>query len=114
MPAQFTNEEAALMADQHFFLAKAQIMAKMRRLLAATHAALKGEVGDRGKFREAIRSVAPRIRAPRGSIQFDRYQQVITNIYIMKVERQGGRLVNVTLDTIPNTSQEESWKWWNK
>jgi hypothetical protein len=39
---------------------------------------------------------------------------VITNIYIMKVDRQGNRLVNVTLDTIPNTSQEESWKWWNK
>lgn len=83
-------------------------------LIGAAIEALKGEVGDRGKFREAIRSVAPQIRAPRGSIQFDRYQQVITNIYIMKVDRQGGRLVNVTLDTIPNTSQEESWKWWNK
>ena len=46
MPPQFTNEEAALMADQHFFLAKAQIMAKVRRLLAATHVALKEEVGS--------------------------------------------------------------------
>jgi len=44
MPSQFTNEEAALMADQHFFLAKAQIMAKVRRLLAATHTGLKEEV----------------------------------------------------------------------
>jgi len=44
MPSQFTDEEAALMADQHFFLAKAQIMAKVRRLLAATHASLKEEV----------------------------------------------------------------------
>ena len=43
-PSQFTDEEAALMADQHFFLAKAQIMAKVRRLLAATHATLKEEV----------------------------------------------------------------------
>jgi hypothetical protein len=43
-PSQFTDEEAALMADQHFFLAKAQIMAKVRRLLAATHASLKEEV----------------------------------------------------------------------
>jgi hypothetical protein len=44
MPSQFTDEEAALMADQRFFLAKAQIMAKVRRLLAATHAALKEDV----------------------------------------------------------------------
>ena len=41
MPSHFTDEEAALMTDQHFFRAKAQIMAKVRHLLAATHAALK-------------------------------------------------------------------------
>ncbi len=46
MPSQFTEEETALMADQHFFLAKAQIMAKVRRLLAATHTSLKEEVGS--------------------------------------------------------------------
>jgi hypothetical protein len=45
VPSQFTDEEAALMADQHFFLAKVQIMVKVRRLLAATHASLKEEVG---------------------------------------------------------------------
>ncbi len=45
-PSQFTNEEAALMADQHFFLAKAQIMAKVRRLLEDTHATLKEEVAS--------------------------------------------------------------------
>ncbi len=34
------------MANQHFFLAKAQIMAKVRRLLEATHATLKEEVAS--------------------------------------------------------------------
>ncbi|MFI5223856.1 MAG: hypothetical protein ACHQX3_06370, partial [Nitrospirales bacterium] len=34
------------MADQHFFRAKAQIMAKVRHLLEATHAALKEEVAS--------------------------------------------------------------------
>ena len=34
------------MADQHFFLAKARIMAKMRHLLEATHATLKEEVAS--------------------------------------------------------------------
>lgn len=46
MPSQFTDEEAVLMADQQFFRAKAQIMAKVRDMLAATHAALKEEVGS--------------------------------------------------------------------
>jgi len=46
MPSQFSDEEAALMADQHFFLAKAQIMDKVRRLLTATHVLLKEEVGS--------------------------------------------------------------------
>ncbi len=43
-PSQFTDEEAALMADQHFFRAKAKIMTKVRGLLTATHATLKVEV----------------------------------------------------------------------
>jgi hypothetical protein len=44
MPYHFTDEEAALVADQHFFRAKAQIMVKVRDMLAATHEALREEV----------------------------------------------------------------------
>ncbi len=46
MQAQFTDEEAALMADQQFFLAKAQIMVKVRHLLGVTHEALKKEIAS--------------------------------------------------------------------
>jgi hypothetical protein len=46
MPSQFTQEEAALMADQQFFLAKAHIMVKMRHLLGVTHETLKNEVAS--------------------------------------------------------------------
>jgi branched-chain amino acid transport system substrate-binding protein len=84
------------------------------QLIVAAIDALKGEVSDRAKFRQAIRTAATQVRPPRGPIQFDRYQQVITDIYVMKVERQGNRLVNTIVERIPNTSQEESWKWWNK
>ena len=84
------------------------------QLVGAAIEALKGEVGDRAAFRDAIRSAAPKIQPPRGPIKFDRYQQVITDVYVMKVERQGNRLVNAIVDRIPSTSQEESWKWWNK
>jgi hypothetical protein len=46
LSSQFSDEEAALMADQHFFRAKAKIMTKVRGLLTATHAALKEEAGS--------------------------------------------------------------------
>jgi branched-chain amino acid transport system substrate-binding protein len=84
------------------------------QLIGAAVEALNGEVSDRAKLRDAIRNAATKIQPPRGPIRFDRYQQVITDVYVMKVERQGGRLINAIVDRIPATSQEESWKWWNK
>jgi branched-chain amino acid transport system substrate-binding protein len=83
-------------------------------LVAAAVESLKGEAGDRAKLRDAIRGAATKIQAPRGPIQFDRYQQVITSVYVTRVERQGNRLVNAILDRIPNVSQEDTWKWWLK
>ena len=84
------------------------------QLIAAAATALKGEVGDRSKFRDSIRSSANQIQAPRGQMRFDRYQQVIHSVYVMKVERQGNRLVNTIIDKIPDVSQEDTWKWWKK
>ena len=84
------------------------------QLIGAAIEALKGEVSDRAAFRDAIRNAATKIHPPRGPIRFDRYQQVITDVYVMKVERQGNRLVNAIVDRIPATSQEDTWKWWNK
>lgn len=46
MSSQFTDEEMALLADQHFFRAKAKIMEKVRHSLMATHAVLKEEVAS--------------------------------------------------------------------
>lgn len=84
------------------------------QLIAAAVEALKGEVSDRSRFREALKNSVTHIRPPRGAIQFDRFQQVITNVYVMKVERRGNRMVNAILDKIPNVSQADTWKWWNK
>lgn len=84
------------------------------QLVAAAIESLKGEVGDRARLRDAIRSAATKIQAPRGPIQFDRHQQVITSVYVMRVERQGARLVNTIVDRVPDVRQEDTWKWWVK
>ena len=52
LPIQFTHDEVSLIADDQFFRKKADIMAKVRGLLEATHGALKGELA-------AVRLVAP-------------------------------------------------------
>ena len=84
------------------------------QLFLAAIDSLKGEVGNRASFREALRHAISKIHPPRGPVQFDSYQQVVTSIYIMKVERREGQLVNAIVDQIPNVSQEATWKWWQK
>ena len=84
------------------------------QLITAALDQVKGEVSDRARVRDALAGVVSTIQPPRGSIRFDRYQQVITPVYITKVERRGSRTVNAVIDRIPETSQEQSWKWWNK
>ena len=84
------------------------------QLIIAAIEALKGELGDKAKVRDALKRAVTEIKPPRGAIQFDQYNQVITNIYVMKAERQGGRIVNAIVDRIPMVSQEATWKWWRK
>ncbi len=84
------------------------------RLIVAAIESLKGELADKARLRDALWAAIKKIRAPRGPVQFDLYQQVITTIYVMKVERRGGRLVNAIVDQIPNVSQEATGKWWQR
>ncbi len=84
------------------------------QLITAAVESLKGELGDKAKVRDVLKRAVSEIKAPRGPIQFDQYNQVITNVYVMKVEKQGGRLVNAIIDRIPMVSQEATWKWWRK
>ena len=84
------------------------------QLITAALDQVRGEVSERTRVRDALVNVVSTIRPPRGPIRFDRYQQVITPVYITKVERRGSRTVNAVIDRIPETSQEQSWKWWNK
>jgi len=84
------------------------------QLITAAIDAVKGQMSDRARVREALLGVVTKIQPPRGPIRFDRWQQAITPVYVTKVERRGNRLVNSVIDRIPETSQEESSKWWSK
>jgi branched-chain amino acid transport system substrate-binding protein len=84
------------------------------QLITAAIDALKGDLGDRARVREALRQALPKVKPPRGHMDFDAYRQCITAIFIMKTEKQGGRIVNAIVDRLPPASQEQVWGWWNK
>src|SRR5438270_920512 len=66
-------------------------------------AALRGKVEDKQAFIKALRAV--RVETLRGPIEFDEYGNVVGNIYIRKVEKRDGRLVNTNIHTYPKVSQ---------
>src|SRR5439155_12036424 len=41
----------------------------------------------------------------RGPVSFDKYGNVVGNVYIRRVEKKGGKLVNAVIKTYPNVSQ---------
>ena len=73
-------------------------------LLEMAVKAVNGKVEDKEAFMKALRNPGP-INDPRGTWQVDGYGNPVENIYIRKVERRNGKLVNVVLKTYPNVSQ---------
>ena len=72
-------------------------------VLFAAIEALKGKVEDKQAFIKALRAV--RVDTLRGPIEFDEYGNVVGNIYIRKVEKKDGRLVNTNVHTYSKVSQ---------
>jgi branched-chain amino acid transport system substrate-binding protein len=70
--------------------------------------AINGKFEDSAAFVQALHNVRL-ARGPMGPIRVDEYGKPILNIYIRKVERKDGVLVNTILETIPNVSQ--FWKY---
>jgi branched-chain amino acid transport system substrate-binding protein len=65
--------------------------------------AVNGEVEDTSRFLEAMRRF--RMDTPRGPMRFDPYQNPIENVYIRKVDRVGGKITNVVVDTLRDVEQ---------
>src|SRR5437016_13981117 len=72
-------------------------------VLYAAIEALKGRVEDKQAVMQALRP-GP-VETLRGPIEFDEYGNVVGNIYIRKVEKKDGRLVNTNIHTYPKVSQ---------
>ena len=73
-------------------------------LVEAAARAVRGKVEDKEAFMKAIRNPGE-VKDPRGDWRMDEYGNPIMNIYIRKVERKGGKLVNTVIKTYPRVSQ---------
>jgi branched-chain amino acid transport system substrate-binding protein len=91
--------------DPGFYAAATYVEAAV---MEATLNAIKGKIEDKPAFMKAVRSI--KVDTARGPVAFDKYGNVVGNIYIRKVGRKEGRLVNSVIRTYPNVSQFWTYK----
>jgi branched-chain amino acid transport system substrate-binding protein len=91
--------------DPGFYAAATYVEAAV---LEATLAVTKGNIEDKPAFMKAVRGI--KVDTARGPVAFDQYGNVVGNVYIRKVERKDGRLVNRVIHTYPNVSQFWTYK----
>jgi len=72
-------------------------------VLEAALQAVNGRLEDKEPFMKALRAV--KAFTVRGPVSFDPYGNVVGDVYIRRVERKQGRLVNSVVYTYPNVSQ---------
>jgi branched-chain amino acid transport system substrate-binding protein len=73
---------------------------------------INGNVEDRAAFLKAMRTV--QIKAPRGPLKLDAYDNPIQNVYISRIQKikhpvMGEVMVNVPIKTYPAVSQFWTW-----
>jgi len=69
---------------------------------------VKGKFEDKAAFLKALHQVKLE-HGPMGPLRLDEYGKPVLNVYVRKVERKNGELVNTTVATYPNVSQ--FWKY---
>jgi branched-chain amino acid transport system substrate-binding protein len=73
---------------------------------------LGGKTDDKDAIIHAMRAVSL-TDSPRGPFHFDHFGNVVGTVYIRRLERKDGKLVQTTIKTYPNTGQfwtfEEKW-----
>lgn len=73
-------------------------------LVEAAARAVNGKVEDKEAFMKALRNPGA-LRDPRGEWRLDQYGNPVMPVYIRKVERREGKLVNSVVRTYANVSQ---------
>src|SRR2546426_488969 len=86
------------------------VAAQAVRWITEAARALDGQVEDREKFLGALRAAIEKTEDPRGPIKLDEYNNPTENVYILKVEKVGGRLQNTVIHTYPLVSQFWTYK----
>jgi branched-chain amino acid transport system substrate-binding protein len=86
--------------DPGFYAAATYVEAAV---LQAALEAVGGKIDDKHAFMKALRAI--KVDTVRGPVSFDVYGNIVGNVYIRKVERKEGRLVNTVIYTYPNVSQ---------
>jgi branched-chain amino acid transport system substrate-binding protein len=86
------------------------------KMVVAGVEAAKGDVEDSSKLAKAIRQVSTsgKLETPAGTLMVDQYNQRIVDMYVVKVEKKEGKLVNSVIDRLGKISQADTWKWWMK
>jgi branched-chain amino acid transport system substrate-binding protein len=72
-------------------------------VLEAAMKAVGGKIEDKSAFMAALR--ATNADTARGPVKFDDYGNVVGNVYVRKVTRKEGRLVNSVIKTYPDVGQ---------
>jgi branched-chain amino acid transport system substrate-binding protein len=94
--------EAKLGRTPAYFTA---IMYSSGRWIAEAASALGGQVEDREKLVAAIKRATETTPDPRGPIKLDEYGNPTENVYIIRVDKSGGKLVTSVVHTYPLVSQ---------
>ena len=72
-------------------------------VLEAALAKIDGKIEDRAALMKALREDT--VETARGPVRFDQFGNVVGNVYIRKVARGSGKLVNTVIKTYPDVSQ---------
>ena len=81
------------------------IMYSSGRWIAEAASALGGQVEDREKLVAAIRRAIETTPDPRGPIKLDDWGNPTENVYILRVDKVGGKLATTVIHTYPAVSQ---------
>jgi branched-chain amino acid transport system substrate-binding protein len=86
------------------------VMYSSGRWIAAAAQSLNGRVEDREKLVAAMRRAIETTPDPRGPIKLDEYGNPTENVYIVRVDKPGAKLVNTIIHTYPLVSQFWTYK----